>query len=130
MILFNYKFFYEENYVKKVIFSLLDIIQADFVRNDDKQIVIDSLNNLVWQDNLKTIGSDNKMNWINAKKYCQNLILNEKYSWYLPDITELKSIVDYEKSSPAINSSFVNVQNGNYWSSSIFHKNKNSFLVC
>ena len=86
-----------------------------FSRDDNKEVVIDSATNLMWQDDsdAKTI----KKNWQEAISYCENLTLGGYNDWYLPNINQLFSIVDTSKYNPAINSIFQNVFSYNYWSS-------------
>jgi len=57
--------------------------------------------------------------WDGANSYCISLNLSGK-TWRLPTINELKSLVDYGKSSaPAIDTAvFPNTQSAGYWSSS------------
>jgi hypothetical protein len=71
---------------------------------------------LFWQDSedSKSIQKD----WKEAKKYCHELVLNQKNDWRLPTIKELQSIVDITRYKPAIKGKFQNVSEGYYWSSS------------
>ena len=75
-------------------------------------IVTDTTTCLQWQDGAIVA----TRTWSDAVAYCQSL----GDGWTLPNANELNSIVDYTKSSPAINSSFTNVVNGEYWSSTTF----------
>lgn len=54
--------------------------------------------------------------WENALAYCENLSLDSKTDWRVPDIRELKSIVDYSRYYPAIDPA-VPCQSSTYWSS-------------
>ncbi|MCP5499947.1 MAG: DUF1566 domain-containing protein [Leptospiraceae bacterium] len=58
--------------------------------------------------------------WVNALGYCESLTLGGYSDWRLPNLNELKSIIDYSVSAaPYINSSFFpGTVAGNYWSSS------------
>ena len=89
-------------------FSLL---QADFIKTGD--VVKDTVSKLEWQDN--AIGSPTT--WQGAIDRCESLTLDGHSDWRLPNINELKSIIDRSKSNPAIVQGFKNTSSGNYWSS-------------
>jgi len=95
----------------------LSLLQADFTRVDD--IVIDNENNLEWQDN-NQIGRITKRNWSDAIDYCEELSLDGKRDWRLPNQNELLSIVDYSSSEFPINSVFLYTNAEPYWSSTSF----------
>lgn len=80
------------------------------------EIFTDKATGLVWQDDMDA--EKVKKNWHNAKEYCQDLTLEGKSDWRLPTLKELKSIVDINKSTPAIKDGFKNVASNFYWSSS------------
>ena len=86
---------------------------ADFVKNGD--IVTDTATGLQWQDDADAASMRKK--WIEAINYCENLTLGGHNDWRLPNINELKSIVDRSKSFPAIVDGFTNVSAGYYRSS-------------
>jgi len=73
--------------------------------------VIDQGTSLEWQKN------DNSMQdtWQKALSYCENLSLDSKNDWRLPNIRELKSLVDYSRYYPAIDPS-IPCQSSIYWS--------------
>ena len=99
-------------------FSLL---QADFIRIGD--VVKDTVSKLEWQDNnnTKTITK----NWSDAIDYCENLNFDGHSDWRLPNINELKSIIDRSKSNPAIVQGFKNIISSSYWSSTTREDYKN-----
>ncbi|ETR72346.1 MAG: hypothetical protein OMM_07560, partial [Candidatus Magnetoglobus multicellularis str. Araruama] len=79
--------------------------------------VTDSCTGLMWQQD----PAANTMNWQNAIKYCETLSLSDYTDWRLPTIKELKSIIDYSKYHPALNSDFFNGKIYSYWSSTSYH---------
>jgi hypothetical protein len=82
--------------------------------------VTDNLTGLIWEQ--KT--SDNKdysYTWQEALAYCENLSLAGYDNWRLPNIHELHSIIDYQRVSPAIDSTyFPNAVSSLYWSSTTY----------
>ena len=91
-------------------------VNTTLIRDDSKDLVIDKSTGLMWQDNVdsKTIKKNRK----DAKDYCRRLVFAGYDDWYLPNIKELKSIVDQNRHNPAIRVGFKNVQAYHYWSSS------------
>lgn len=85
---------------------------GNFNDNGDSTIS-DSVTGLMWQ---KTNGGG--MNWEAALTYCEGLGLAGHSDWRLPNIKDLASIVDYTKSSPAIDTSyFPGTSQVYYWTS-------------
>jgi len=95
-----------------ILIGLSSLSLAEFTRDGD--IVTDSISKLQWQDN--AIGS--KMEWQEAIDYCENTLNLGGYNdWRLPNINELKSIVDRGRYNPAIVNGFENTSSDYYWSS-------------
>jgi len=95
-----------------ILIGLSSLSLAEFSRDGD--IVTDSISKLQWQDN--AIGE--KMEWQEAIDYCENTLKLGGYSdWRLPNINELKSIVDRGRYNPAIVNGFENTSSNYYWSS-------------
>ena len=100
-------------------------VAPEYSRDDAKEIVIDHVTGLKWQDNIaaKTV----EKNWAEAKNYCQNLSLGGYTDWRLPTVDELIYIVDFTPpryTSAAIDTTvFQNtrsaLQSALYWSSSL-----------
>ena len=88
---------------------------ADFSR--DLKIVTDTKTGLLWQDN--TDAKYIEKNWTEAIRYCENLSFAGYDDWRLPNIIELKSIVDYSHNSPSIDPTFQNTSSY-YWSSTTY----------
>ena len=89
------------------IFSTL--LFANFSRSGN--IVTDHSTGLMWEDQ----SSIKKANWKDAINYCENLRLDGYSNWHLPNINELRSIVDYDRYDPAIDPTFKNTKSSDYW---------------
>jgi hypothetical protein len=96
--------------MKIILFIMLGFtfIDAEFLRDDTKEIVRDTKTNLMWQDD--TTPAD--MNWSSAIVYCKDLTLAGFTNWRLPKVDELNSIVD--------KIAFKNKTSSYYWSSTTF----------
>jgi len=91
-------------------------LYAGFSR-DSSGVVADSATGLAWQNDYSDNGGTIKSaTWQDALVYCEELSLGGKNDWRLPNIRELKSIVDYRKYDPTINAVFTNVNSNYYWS--------------
>ena len=75
-----------------------------------------TIGSLQWQDNAEA--KSTKLNWDDAKSYCQELDLASHNDWRLPTIKELQSIADVSRYNPAIKRDFKHVASSFYWSSS------------
>jgi hypothetical protein len=73
--------------------------------------VIDKGTGLEWQKHDDGTSRD----WQNALAYCENLSLNSRTDWRLPNIRELKSIVDVSRYYPAVDPVFPS-RLAYYWS--------------
>ena len=102
-----------------IMIGLSSLIYAEFSRENG--VVTDSNTKLEWQDDY----SDNEGNikfdtWSNAIDYCEALSLNGQ-DWRLPNINELKSLVDNSRSFPSIDPVFENTYSSYfYWSSTSY----------
>lgn len=85
-----------------------------YLRDDGNQTVTDNVTGLMWQDDAWAQYT-NKY-WSAAFTYCSSLSLGIYSDWRLPTRSELVGIADYGRSSPAINSEFINTANYYYWS--------------
>ena len=106
--------------IKKLFLIALLCISAfgdsTFLRENSKEVVINSFTGLMWQDDNRS--NSVEKDWSDAKAYCQNLVHAGYDDWYLPSISELETLVDTKKQSPAIKQGFKNVSSSFYWSSS------------
>ena len=96
--------------------SLLSVQANEFYRDDVKDTVIDKKRNVMWQDDISVI--DIEKTYKDAQEYCENLDFSGYTDWYLPDVSELKSIVKADNYPRAIFKTFNNVASDYYWSSS------------
>lgn len=76
-------------------------------------IITDNITKLQWEESPST----GKVTWQEAKDNCANLTLWWYSDWRLPDITELRSIVNRSCYSPATYSWFNLLTSNYYWSS-------------
>jgi len=91
-------------------------IAGNFSRSNG--VVSDSNTNLEWQDDYSDNNNSIKQTtWQNAIDYCENLNLDGKSDWRLPNLNELTSLVDDTKYNPSINEVFQNSNSNFYWSS-------------
>ncbi|MDH5655359.1 MAG: DUF1566 domain-containing protein [Spirochaetia bacterium] len=123
----------KNQWIQRIVFilSLLFVKQAvigtPFIANADNTVT-DRATGLVWQkcsrgqktDNLCS-GMASLATWKTAITYCKNLTLAGK-TWRLPNVNELKSIVDRSKTnSTTINLTyFPATAAGYYWSASAY----------
>lgn len=92
-------------------FLLASVAQAEWLDNGNGTLV-DTRTGLVWQQ----IDDGTSRTWKNALAYCEDLSLAGKSDWRLPNVRELRSIVDYGKYDPACALPLV-CHSKNYWSS-------------
>lgn len=84
--------------------------ENSFIDNKDGTIS-DNFSQLQWQKSDDGISR----NWQQALQYCQDLKLGGFEDWRLPNVKELQSIVDYSKSSPALNTDFFKISDPKSW---------------
>ncbi|MCK5111681.1 MAG: DUF1566 domain-containing protein [Arcobacteraceae bacterium] len=109
--------------IKKILILLVlvNLAFADFIKDDVKEIVIDTTTALMWQDDndAKTITK----NWTDAIDYCENLTLGDYSDWHLPNFNELYMLADRSIYNPSLNSAFTNVVSSYYCSSTTYASN-------
>lgn len=102
-------------------------IQGEFIRDNTKEIVKDTVSGLMWQDNLASQTSDT---WANAITLCEGLTLGGYNDWRLPNINELTSIVDIAKNpAPLIYGAFQKTEKAFYISSTTPNGTSNMWRV-
>ncbi len=95
---------------------------ADYTDNGDGTIT-DNDTGLMWMKQSADIDNDNIsdaidfMSWKDALIYCENLEYSGYTDWRLPNINELRTLVDFEKSKPGIDEEYFPKTLDRYWSS-------------
>lgn len=112
----------ETLYVRCVSSSANGVNKPDYIRDDLNKIVIDTSTNLIWQD---TADADMKT-WNEAVSQCENLVLDNKSDWRLPNFNELDSITDKSIYNPAMNPEFINKDLSAVWSSTTDDSNSSN----
>ena len=90
---------------------ILNSLNAEFINNGST--VIDNSTNLQWQDD--DIGF--KKTWKQAIDLCEDKSLDSFDDWRLPNINELRSIVNRNLKNLKIFQSFKNTEYNIYWTS-------------
>ena len=105
---------------KSIIILCLSVglLNAKFVRDNTKEVVLDTQSNLIWQDNNES--ATLSKNWNDAIIYCEALNLGGYDDWHLPNFNELYYLATRDKITPAMESGFVNVVSTLYWSSTSY----------
>ena len=103
------------------LFVLVNLAFADFIRDDTKEVVIDTTTNLMWQDDSNA--SSLQKNWSDAIAYCENLTLGGYSDWNLPNFNELYMLADRSIYNPSLNPVFRNVSSSVYWSATTVASN-------
>jgi len=84
-----------------------------YIDNGDETLT-DTNTGLIWQKTVDGVGRT----WDEAIQYCNDSGLGNKSEWRLPRIDELRTIIDYTRYAPALDSKFGS---GEYcWSSSTY----------
>ena len=90
------------------------------------EIVRDTATSRLWTKNIKT-----DVSWAEAKNYCDNLKLENK-TWRLPTTAELRSLINYGKTEPAVDSVFYDSDDQKeqlknwFWATSHAHFNSDN----
>jgi len=103
-------------------------ISHSYSRDNTKEVVLDHITGLMWQDNESiqkqwvTTANYNAGNYSDtsgdtASTYCSDLTLGGYSDWRLPSAKELLFIVDNSKYNPSIDNQFQNIVSNGYWSS-------------
>lgn len=96
-----------------ILLFLINILNAQIYRDSSRDVVIDTNNSLMWQDDLAVLTT--YLNHEEANKHCQNLTFAGYTNWRVPDIKEFETVVDKLNGRNYINVAFkFNVPDG-YW---------------
>jgi hypothetical protein len=86
--------------------------QSAYINNGDGTVT-DTVTSLMWQQTAPT----NAMSWEEALSYCEMLNIGNYSDWRLPTIKELRSLADYNRYNPAIDTTYFPDANSSfYWS--------------
>jgi hypothetical protein len=105
-----------------ILFGALPAYAGQSFTDNGDGTITDNVTTLMWQKQDNATG----YTWANALTYCKNLSLGGYAvgSWRLPNVKELKSIVDFTKYAPAINGTyFPGTKSSYYWSSTTYAVN-------
>ena len=98
------------------------LLASSFIKKIN--IVIDTKQNIMWQDNKESIS--HKVDYTMAKIYCEDLILNAYIDWRLPSVKELTHIIAINKKKTSIEDEFKYTKNSRYLSNTKFFDTKNN----
>lgn len=80
-------------------------------------VVVDRVTGLIWQ----RVAASDLLLWRDADAACANLTFGGRDDWRLPSLIELVSIVDFGRTTPAVDvAAFSDRAGGNFWTSSPF----------
>jgi hypothetical protein len=87
--------------------------------DNSNETITDTLTGLMWAKNANLPGS--RITWFQAAEFCSSLTLGGYTDWRLPDLNELKSLINDDEPDSAAwlnRQGFTNVQSYDYWSAS------------
>lgn len=122
----SFDYGYDDNNGKNVRACLRAVrgepLWAGYVDNGNGTVT-DTSTGLTWQQNTP----EEAINWEEALAYCESLSLGGNTDWRLPNINELRSLVDYNRNTPSIDMTyFPNTSPSLYWSSTTYASNVSS----
>lgn len=89
------------------------ILNATIIRDNNRDVVIDNENNLMWMDNIENMKIMTSHQ--NAEAYCEKLEFVGFRDWRLPHIDEYEIIVDKNNDKNYIHKAFKFNQKAGYW---------------
>jgi len=99
--------------------------EHNLTRDDDKKVVIDSVNNLVWEDDANVTAT-----YEDAQTHCSELSLGGYDDWRVPTLFELETIYSYAHQAINVDSAFKYFANDEYyWSATKFTLSSNEHYI-
>lgn len=115
--------------MKKTIFlalALSGFLYAQCENFKDGTVYCDDTN-LMWEDSGfvgDTAATGKQRSWSEAVEYCENSTLAGHSDWRLPNVNELRTILDFTKSGPALKEAFTQRSRGLFWTSTTLSSKK------
>jgi len=112
--------------IRKLLFIVMicvSFLNADFIRNEEDKVLIDTKTGLIWTDlevDIKT--------WKEALNYCYDLEISSYDQWKIPNYNELYSLVILDKNNIKISDIFVNKSDNRYWTSTVKYDDLNNSI--
>ncbi|MGB3751462.1 MAG: DUF1566 domain-containing protein [Arcobacteraceae bacterium] len=107
--------------IYRILSVLLFVSSLQAIEYDQSEnIVVDSQNKLMWQDNNEV--TQHLETFVSAKVYCEHIILNGYIDWRAPTIDEVVKIIDVTNKTP-VAKEFQYIQKKIYTTNSIFVEN-------
>ena len=100
------------------------LLEGDFVRNDAENVVSDNTRKLMWQD-ANIVDVTDRKTFVSAIDYCENLDFAGYQNWRLPNISELRSLLNFNSVSTSLDKTFVE-SNDIFFSSTTDAANENN----
>lgn len=101
-----------------IFLAFVGLVHANCTRDDDLNIVSCKntyINDLMWDDDTQVKRA--KLDFREAYKFCKKSKRGNYTDWRMPTMAELRSIVDFAKSKPAVKNAFVSIKKDDiYWS--------------
>ncbi len=91
--IYNNKIFILGEKMKNIMIIGMLFVSISYAITITTEVILDSEIKLEWQN--QPINETNKVKWLSAIHYCRDLGLDGKSDWRLPNINELKSLMDY-----------------------------------
>ena len=88
-------------------------IDKNFVRDNAKEIVVDTINSKIYYDSTPT----RKMHFFEAWEYCKDLSFDQHNDWRVISKKEAVSLLELSRPKLTIKHAFKNVTQEKYWTS-------------